>query len=529
MQLTSFNFFLFIIVAIFTYFLVKKEFQWYVLLISSYIFYYLASPKTLIYLIITTVSTFICGIVIDKARTFKSQNSSSTDENRNFIQKISRIKHIETITILFALFINFGILAFFKYYDSFLSNSHIILDSISAKSEMPVMNLVLPLGISFYTFQSFGYLIDIKRGRINSETNVAKFALFVSFFPQIIQGPISKYNVLARQLYEKHYFNFELFKFGSQLILWGYFKKYVIADRLALVVNSVFDNFTKFDGVYILSAALLYSIQIYCDFSGGIDIFRGIAEMMGITLPENFKRPFFAQSLEDYWRRWHITLGAWVREYVFYPLALSKGLTKLGRMLRRVFGNYIGKFIPTFIAMIVAFLIIGIWHGPQWKYIAFGLYHGAIIIMEIVLKPVTNVIFNKLNINEEVFSWRLFKVGSTFLLVSIGRYFVRGNDFRYALSMLKRTFTNFNFINIFFDKNIELGIDEKDALVLLFSIAVLVFIELSQESGIMIRQKIQEQNALFRWLLFSILIISILVFGSYGLGYVEKEFIYRGF
>jgi len=529
MQLTSPTFFVFISIVIMTYYLIKKEYQWYILLISSYAFYYLTSPKTLVYLMITTVSTFLCGIIIDNAKKSKSGTKSPNDENKNYFQKIYQFKNIENAAIIVAFLINFGLLAYFKYFATFLANLEFILGSLATRSELPLVHLVLPLGISFYTFQSFGYLIDIKRGRIESEKNIAKFALFVSFFPQIIQGPISRYSELANQLYEKRKFDYTIFTFGAQLMVWGYFKKFVIADKLALVVRPIFGNFRDFDGIHILVAAIVYSIQIYCDFSGGIDVFRGLAEILGIILPQNFKRPFFAQSIEDYWRRWHITLGAWVREYVFFPLSLSKGLSKLGIQLRKVVGNYLGKLIPTFISMMVTFLIIGIWHGPQWKYIAFGLYHGSIIILEIMLKPVTRKVFNKIGMRQDVFSWRFFKVVLTFLLVSIGRYFSRGDGFRYALRMLKRTFTHFNFTGLIFSNNGALGIDEKDAIVLLISVAVLVFVELLQESGIKIRQKIREQNTPFRWLVYSILILSILVFGSYGVGYDQQDFIYRGF
>ena len=528
MQLTSTAFFLFVSLVIFIYFIVKKEFQWYILLFASYIFYFIASPKTLIYLIITTISTFLCGIVIDHAKNAKNTNNSSTNEDKKFLQRLSQVKNIEIIAILIASLINLGILAYFKYYDFFLSNFRIIAKLFSANIELPLKNLLLPLGISFYTFQSLGYLIDIKRGRIRCETNIGKFALFVSFFPQIIQGPISKYSDLAKQLYEKHPFDFKLFKFGSQLMLWGYFKKIVIADRVALVVNSVFDNYIDYDGVHILMAALLYSIQIYCDFSGGIDIFRGIAEIMEITLPENFRRPFLSLSVEEYWRRWHITLGEWVRNYIFYPLALSKNLAKLGRNLRKLIGNYLGKLVPTFIATIITFLIIGIWHGPLWKYVAFGLFHGLIIIMEITFRPIMEIILDKCRIKREVFSWRLFKASFTFLIVSIGRYFVRSVGLKQAFEMLNLTFTNFNFQSIF-NKKINLGIDDKDSLILFISIAILLFIEILQESGMEIRKKIQEQNYLFRWLLLSIFIMLILIFGIYGIGFDAKDFIYRGF
>ncbi len=278
---------------------------------------------------------------------------------------------------------------------------------------------ILPLGISFYTFQACGYLIDVYRGKIQPDQNLGKFALFVSFFPQMVQGPISRYDELANQLFSPKKFDLPRIQNALQLFFWGLFKKLVIADRVAILVNTIFDNQQEYKGLVLLLGSLMYCIQIYTDFSGGIDIARAVAEGLGITLTNNFARPFFANSIENFWRRWHITLSSWTRDYIFYPLSLSKSFAKMGRTTRKVFGNEIGKKIPTLLAMIITFLVIGIWHGPNWKFVVYGLYNGGLIITGMILEQPARNLISKMGIPTNVFIWKLFQVIGTLILLSL--------------------------------------------------------------------------------------------------------------
>lgn len=475
---------------------------------------------------------FLCGRLIEWVNTTHSEKLKTINNPLDIKvkQKIKEDLKKQKKRILTAgLLTIFSTLALVKYVNFFSGNINRLFDFFNFSYHLPFLNFLLPLGISFYTFQSAGYLIDVYRGKSQADKNIAKFALFVSFFPQLVQGPISRHSQLACQLYQSHEFDYQRVKFGFQLMIWGLFKKLVIADRAAILVNNVFSNYGNFEGLIVLITVMFYGVQIYADFSGGIDVARGVAQIFGIDLTPNFARPFFATSLSDFWRRWHITLGAWVRDYVFYPLTLSKSFTKLGRFARKQLGSNFGKMVPTLFAMILIFLIIGIWHGPQWKYVFYGLYNGIIISFGIMVAPILTKVKNKHYIRTETFSWRFFQISGTFLMVTIGRYFTRSADFMTAIGWMKQTFITFN-PWIFFDGTLyNLGLDRSNFHLLLVLIVLLLGVDLFQELGYQIREKISQQNIIFRWAVYLVAIFSIIIFGIYGIGYDAANFIYMGF
>ena len=530
MSLISIQFFSFLLLVFITYFIIPKKYQWLVLLIASYLFYFFSGIKTFFFLLGSTIVIFLAGVVLDRVeKTYQLKSFPNSQDKEQKKQLKSKYQKQKRQILVIALLLVFGVLAAVKYLNFFVVNTNQIIQLIHVGQEIPLLNIILPLGISFYSFQSAGYLIDVYRGKISADKNFFKFALFVSFFPQLVQGPISRYSDLAGQLYTSHNFDYTRIKFGLQLMLWGIFKKLVIADRAAILVNTVFDNYQNFEGLTVFISAMFYCVQIYCDFSGGIDLIRGVAQIFGIDLVQNFARPFFATSIEDFWRRWHITLGSWMRDYVFYPLSLSRSFTKLGRMTRKWFGKQAGKMIPTFLAMMITFLLVGIWHGAQWKFVFYGLYNGFFISSGIILAPYFSQIQKIFKLNTKSFSWRFFQTLITFFLVSIGRYFSRAKDFMDAFEMLKQTIRSFN-PWIFFDGSLyELGLDPSNFHLLLIFILLLLVVDLFQENGIKMREKIAEQNLIFRWGLYMILIFSIIMFGMYGIDYDAANFIYRGF
>ncbi len=532
MSFTSFQFFIFLLIVFVVYFLIPKKFQWIVTLIASYIFYIYASLSAVLFLLFTTASTFYTGFLMGKAneqyaKILSDGGNTLTREQKKQYKTDNKKKKRLILTV--ALVANFGILAFLKYFNFFASNTNVLLDFLSTDAALPILNLLLPLGISFYTFQSAGYVIDVYRGKIAPDKNIAKFALFVSYFPQIVQGPIGRYDELANQLYAQHSFDYTRVKFGLQLMLWGLFKKLVIADRAAIIVNTVFDHYLKYNGLTLFFSVLLYCIQIYCDFSGGIDIARGIAQVMGIELRENFKRPLFATSIADFWRRWHISLSEWTRDYIFYPLSLSRSFARLGKSSRKILGTYFGKLLPTFLAMLITFLVVGIWHGANWKYVAYGLYNGILIFAGILFEPFLTRIFTEKNAKVNSFSWRFMNIIGTLFLVCIGRYFSRADNLRIALSMLKRTFLNFNPWVLSEGLFSKMGLNEKNLQLLWISILVLLIVDILQEQGYHLREKIAEQNIVFRWVFYYVAIFATLIFGVYGIDYVASDFIYMGF
>ena len=357
MAFTSPEFLILVLAALLAYYLLPKRVQWVILLLASCAFYLAGGIGAMVYLLYTTVTTYIAGRWL-----------GALNQKRQGSQAGAKLKRRKKAIVAVTAAANFGLLFMVKYWDATAQ----AMDNLTGLA-LPRLDLLLPLGLSFYMFQSMGYVIDCYRGKYPPQRNIAKYALFVSFFPQMVQGPISRFNQLGPQLTQPHPFCADQVKYGIQLAMWGYLKKLVIADRAAVVVNTVFQTPENYGGAMTAIAVGFYCVQLYCDFSGGIDITRGVAQLFGIDLAENFRRPVFAVSLTDYWRRWHITLGSWMKDYVFYPISLSKPFARLGKFTRRRIGGRLGKIIPTSLATFLVYFIIGIWHGANFRYIAFGL------------------------------------------------------------------------------------------------------------------------------------------------------------
>ena len=339
MTYTSVNFIFFVLATMLVYFLFpKRNYRWTVLLAASVFFYLVTGYTYAVFILFTALSTFLIGLWIDKiSRNSKiylrdNKKSLSREEKKKYKNKI-KIQKRWVMTL--ALVLNFGILAFLKYYNFFAGSLNDILGSFGMDFSAPTLKLFLPLGISFYTFQSMGYIIDVYRETTPPERNPFKMLLFVSFFPQIIQGPISLHGQLAHQLYEGHEFEFTRFKYGAELIIWGFIKKLIIADRSAILITAVTDNYGSYNGSSLTFTVLLYALQLYADFSGGIDISRGVAQIFGIDMIDNFRRPYFSRSISEYWRRWHISLGAWLKNYLFYPVAMSNFFITAGKNMKK--------------------------------------------------------------------------------------------------------------------------------------------------------------------------------------------------
>lgn len=514
------GFWVFLCILLAAYYLMpKKKYQWVILLIGSYVFYLFAGVKTSAYILLTTLTTWYGALLITKISDKKKADLKNTDdkENKKIIKKIA--KSNQRKVFWYVLLFNFGILSFLKYFNFLMSNIASLMSITSGNCIKPIsLGLILPLGISFYTFQSMGYLIDVYNGKYSAEKNLFKFALFVSFFPQIIEGPINRFDKIACQLFEEKKFDLTKVEFAFQLILWGLFKKVVIADRAILVVNKVFDNYQNYGGAVIVFGILFYSLQQYADFSGGIDMAMGIAELFGIKMCENFKRPYFSTSLAEFWRRWHITLGTWMRDYIFYPLALTKTISKLGRVTKKHFGKNVAKIPTVGLANIVVFLVVGIWHGPYWHYVAWGLYNGIVIAGSAVLEPFYDKLKKLTKVNVECFSYKVFMILRTFFIVNLGWYFDRGNGVKASFKMMYITLTKFNAGQLLNGTILKLGLTKADFLILIFASLILFTISVLQENNIKIRLFLENQNLVFRWAMFY-----ILIFITAGLSYTSGD------
>lgn len=535
MSLNSLTFLIFLAGITLIYYMVPKKSQWIVLLIANCGFYLASGWKSIFYIAATTVFTYFAGRIMQSMRNNFQQNLKSlgeevTKEEKQQMKKAvsKKIHSVQVICVL----INLGVLAYIKYLNFFIGNINDLFQIFNWDASLPLVNMLVPLGLSYYTFNSIGYLIDVGRGKLAAEKNIGKFALFTSFFPSIVQGPLFRYGDVGIQLQTPHEFDYTNVKFGAQLIMWGFFKKMVIADRVSAISDTVFAaDFTDYSGSHIFFGVLAYSFRIYCDFSGGVDITRGAAQMLGIDLPLNFERPFFATSMADFWHRWHMSLGAWMREYVFYPIMLSKPVTAVSKKVRKRFGAHAGKMVPSVAAPMVVFFLIGIWHGLSWQYIINGLYNAIIISSSVALAPLYKKAAEKLKVNTQSFSFRLFQIARTFCLLCISRIIVRAPSIEDAFKMIKALFTDFDFAFITGTTGeiFQLGVSQKEMLVLFVALLVLLVVGILQESGIKMRETIAKQNIVFRWILYLVALAVILIFGMYGPEYDASSFIYGGF
>ena len=532
MSLFSPLFGLFLVILFPVYFLFPKKFrqhQWVVLLAASYVFYMFggAGPKIVFFLLASTVSTWFGALKLGEANArYKEQLKTCAPEEKKALKQASTKKKRRALTLIVVL--NLGILGVVKYANFVIENLNVLLLKTSA-APLPVLNILMPLGISFYTFQSIGYVIDVYRGKCEPDRNLFRYALFVSFFPQIIQGPISRYNDLARQLYEPHSFDYQRMTFGLQRTLWGYIKKMVIADRISVIVSTIFNNYAGYEGITVFLGALGYGIQVYADFSGGMDIICGVSEALGIDLIENFRRPFFAKSVAEFWQRWHITLGAWMKEYLFYPLAMSKPFNKMAKALRKPFGATVAKIVPTSIASFIVFLLVGIWHGAAWKYVVYGLYQAVFVSSATLLEPFYVKCRARFRINVDGYVWRIFQALRTLFIVTIGRLIAHADTLGVAIQMLKSMFGKFNPWVLFDGSLFKLGLDQPNFELLLLSIVFLFIIDAVQERGVHIRTEIAKQNVAVRWAVYCLGILAIVIFGMYGPGFDASSFIYQGY
>ena len=492
MSFVSSNFFIFLGIFGACYFLAPQRLRWFVLLVSSYVFYWFVGGGFAVAIISGTIFTvYISGVLAGALRELKAD------------------RFVRRLPLALCLTLNFGLLLI------------LILDGHVAHR----FALFLIPGVSFYTFQAAGYLIDIYRGKIVPERNILRVALFLSFFPQLVQGPISRHSEISSDLFAGHDWDWERSRRGVLRIIWGYFMWVVIANRAAPIVNTVFANYSNYGGAIIVFGVLMYTIQIYSDFAGGIYIALGIAEILGISLPKNFRQPFFATSLADFWRRWHMTLTRWLRDYLFYPIAMSKPLSKLGKSSRRIFRGRAGKMLAPSVATFCVYIVIGVWHGAGAQIILFGLLNGTLITASLYFEPQIAQLRVITGINGDG-RGKAFAMLRTFALLMFLRYFARAESLPHALRMLRQTVSDFRAYELWDATVLNLGVGANGYIVLAFGLVFLLASDIISEKGIDWREKLIGANPVLQ---FSVLFVSlalITIFGIYAGDTLSANFIY---
>ena len=508
------------------YYVCPLRFRWVLLLLLSYGFYLTCGVSALPFILITTLTTWAGALKIgrigESGKAYLHEHKAELTAEEKKARK-AKTRSAQRIWFFAVLLLNFGVLAVLKYQNPVMAWGA----SLTGKNA-PALGLVLPLGISFYTFQSMGYLIDVYNAKYAPEKNPAKFALFVSFFPQLIQGPIARFDQLESQLVEPHRFDLDNIERGLLLMLWGLFKKKVIADRALPLVEAVFGNQSAYGGAVIVVGVLFYSLQQYADFSGGIDLVTGIAQLFGIRLAPNFKRPYFSVSLGDFWRRWHISLGSWMRDYVFYPFALTRPVSRMSKALKKKVGTHIARALPAALGNSLVFFLVGIWHGAQMNYVLWGLYNGVILAFTALVEPVYKKMNELLPRLTASGGFHLFRILRTFLVVNIGWYFdrcVRACD---AFDMLHKTLFAFQPAQLFDGTLGSLGLAAKDYRILLIATFLLFIVSLMQERGVKVRDFVLSRPLALRWLILYVFILFVLAtFG--GSNVADSGFMYAVF
>ena len=528
MLFTSYEFVVFLALVFILFYTVPKKFQWIMLLLASYGFYYIADPRYLLFILVTTVSTYFMSVKISD---INSESESYLKEHKKELSREekkeykAKIKARKWSWLLFCLIFNIGILSVTKYTNFVITN---IDNLLGGKGVLSPVDMIVPMGISFYTFQSMGYIIDVYRGKQEAQRNPFKLALFVSFFPQLVQGPISRYGDLAPTLFAEHKFEGKTVSYGIMRMLWGYFKKMVIADRLLVAVTTLVQETEIYTGTYVFVAMLFYAFELYCDFTGGIDITIGIAETMGIRLAENFNLPYFSKNIKEYWNRWHMTMGSWFTDYIFYPISVCGPMLKLSKWSRAHLGETIGKRVPVYLSSFTVWLATGVWHGAAWNFIVWGLMNFVVIMISQELSPLYAKFHDRFHVKGKA-PYELFQIIRTILLMSAIRMFDCYRDVPLTFKMLGTMFTRVN-LSAFTDGSLlQVGLTGADYLVLAAGLIIVLGVSILKVRIGSVRDALAEKPAICFYGIMGLLVVIITVFGAYGIGYDASQFIYNQF
>ena len=490
MLFNSLQFLIFFPIVTLVYFLIPHKIRYLWLLGASYYFYMCWNPEYALLMATSTVITYASGIFIDKGKTELSRK----------------------IMVGVSFTLNLAILFYFKYFYFTMDNINAIRQLMGLSRLTPKFDVILPVGISFYTFQALSYTVDVYRKELEPEKNILKYALFVSFFPQLVAGPIERSKNLVKQIHERHYFDYSRVRYGLLVMLWGFFLKLVIADRAAILVNTVYDRPENYSGLLLAVATVAFAVQIYCDFASYSIIAMGAARVMGFELMKNFEQPYFSTSIAEFWRRWHISLSSWFKDYLYIPMG----------------GNRKGVFRKYFNLMTV-FLVSGLWHGASWNYVIWGAVHGVYQIVGGVSKNFRRFACAILNIDRQTAQYKLFQRILTFLLVCFGWIFFRSTNLLQAMLIVKKIFTDFQPWTFYGGGLTSMGLDGANLIVLALSLVILYCVSRYEYKGASAIQRVEEMSLFARWPIYYGLLFVVLIFGIYGPGFAASQFIYFQF
>ena len=557
MSYQSIGFILFSAVVLLLYYILGRKLQRWVLAAANLAFYLFAGPRYLPFLLCTMLATYFAGKSIDGIYRKADEDLAgcSNAAEKKAVKTLSRKKAKRVL--LFGMIASIALLAVCKYTAFVLSNINAIFALIHLP-QIPIFRMILPLGISFYTFMALSYLLDVYWKRYPAEKDFLNYAVYLSYFPHVVQGPIDRFDDFREQIRDGVSFDSKNLVFGAELALWGFFKKLVIADRLNPFVTHVFDNAQSCGGLVLVVAVLTYSVQIYADFSGCIDIVTGVSEMFGIRLRKNFNHPYFSKSMAEFWRRWHISLQEWFKDYIYYPVFTSNFVRRTKKNMNAKGHVRSAELFSSCFPIMVVWLITGLWHGASWNFVVWGIYHAILLIGSQVLEPLFQKGTARLRIRTESALWRFWQMTRTFLLCSLGRIFFRAADIKSAFSYIGRIFSHAADRTVFapeFTESVSslfsaiarrsfsqlftlsrdllnvdtgYGITPANIIMSVIVIFVLWIVDAKQEKG-SLRESLAAKNIVIRWIVIYAALFAVIIFGVYGPGFDASSFIYEKF
>lgn len=491
------------------------------LLGGSLIFYWLMAGPYILWLLLAAALTWALGLWLGRLQELQATTTRPLEPAARKTVKRSFTalqKSIVTAGVVGLL----GLLIWLKYLPFLVSSLNSVLARLPLGWQLTAPTLVQPVGLSFFTLMAMSYLFDVRRGTAPPAAHYWQVLLYLSFWPHVVEGPFDRWTQISPALLDPPRPDYRAFTFGVQRILWGMMKKLIIADRANMYVKAVFDDWTKYSGAAVAVGTLLYTLQLYAEFSGCMDMVLGAAECFGVPLAENFRQPFFSRSISEFWRRWHMTLGAWLREYLFQPVIVSKPMLRFGKWCHGRFGAALGRTLPVWAGLLLTWLAIGLWHGAGWLYVVYGLYYFALQWLGEVAEPGLLRLFPALPQWRTQRWYRLWQILRTFVLVNFGMLLFRANGTRAALDMLASLARPYG-------GSLLIKLDVQDLWVLAVGALVLLAVDLLHERGVNIRETLARQPLPLRWAAYCGGMLAVMIFGAYGDNYDPAAFIYAQF
>lgn len=529
MTFIEFGFLVFLLAAFILFYITPVRFRWIMLLCISVVFYAIAGLKFLPFIFVTTFTIYLAGLKmghiyeeLDEQLLDKSLDKTAKKQLKETAKK--RCKRF----VVLAIVLNIGILSVVKFTKFFVEPINQLLMQLGGQGNFKAEYIIVPLGISYYTFSTVSYLLDVYWKRVGYEKNYFRFLLYAIYFPHILQGPIERYGRLGQRLKQELRFDYTRVCYGLQLMVWGFFKKLVIADRINIFINTAYQHYLSQEGFVLIIAILLDVVYIYADFSGCIDIARGVSDIFGVELDLNFDHPFGSKSIVEFWRRWHMSLGSWFKDYVYYSVSTSGLVKGLSKKTKDKWPPRLSRALITIIPVFATWVLTGLWHGTGITYVSWGIYYSIMIFISVTFEEDFKKLAKLFRINTESESWRIIQSIRTTLIFAGGRLLTRPGNLASSWVILKRALSKFN-PWVFFDGTLyNYGLDRQNVTLAFLCILLFGIISFLQQKE-SVRDIIARQNIVVRWTIYIAAVMSVVILGIYGPGYDASSFVYMAY